>query len=64
MDSAIMDYAARIRSIKSYSRKSLIEITYQLGYSSQSQFSEIFKQHFGITPGKFRKINTTASQLK
>ena len=38
--------------------KSIAEIAAYLGFSSQSYFQKVFKQHYGITPGAYRrKIN-------
>lgn len=40
-----------------YSNKTLVEIALFSGFSDQSQFSRSFKQHTGITPADFRRIN-------
>lgn len=35
--------------------KSILDIAYELGFSSENQFILNFKKYYGITPGKFRK---------
>lgn len=34
---------------------SIVEISYQLGYSTPAQFSNFFRKHTGITPSKYRQ---------
>jgi AraC-like DNA-binding protein len=41
------------------SRQSIAQIALQCGYSSQSRFSERFKQRFGISPSALRKTKMT-----
>jgi len=43
------------------STRSVNDIMCQLGYCSQSYFTRIFKEHTGITPGKYRKIKDKAA---
>ncbi|MBO6158595.1 MAG: helix-turn-helix domain-containing protein [Firmicutes bacterium] len=53
--------AAKLEEAKNllrFSERSLAEISAYLGYSSQSYFQKIFKQHFGLTPGQFRRKET------
>lgn len=40
-----------------YTKKSLSEISQILCFSSQSYFCNVFKKHYGMTPGKFRRQN-------
>lgn len=42
------------RSLLQEQRKSLIEISEELGYSSPQHFSNAFKKKFGVSPGKAR----------
>ena len=42
-------------------QRSLAEIAYESGFSSQSRLSEAFKARFDITPGKLRASETPAS---
>lgn len=46
-----MEEAKRLMDI---TRKSIAEIAEYLGYSSQSHFQRVFKQHTGLTPGVYR----------
>ncbi|NAS14034.1 helix-turn-helix domain-containing protein [Poritiphilus flavus] len=34
----------------------LTEISYQVGFSDQSHFNRVFKSHFNMNPGQYRKI--------
>lgn len=36
--------------------KTLTEVSYQAGFSDQSHFNRVFKQHFQMNPGTYRKI--------
>lgn len=38
--------------------KSSKEISFDLGFKSDANFSEAFKKHFGYPPGQLRKKNT------
>lgn len=42
---------------------SIIDIAYQLGFSTQSSFIKSFKRYFDISPGKFRKTNLSKSTI-
>ena len=37
-----------------YTRTPITDVALDLGYSSHSHFATLFRQHFGITPGKYR----------
>lgn len=39
------------------SEKTLVEIALISGFGDQSQFTRSFKQHTGVTPGKFREVH-------
>jgi len=45
----------RVRNLLETSTLSLTQIAYEAGFSSQSHMSVSFLQHFGATPGKYRK---------
>lgn len=47
-----MEEARRLMDI---TPKSFAEIAEYLGYSSQSYFQRVFKKHFGMTPGDYRR---------
>lgn len=47
-----MDEAKRLLEI---TKKTIMEISVQLGFSSQSYFQNVFKQHTGITPHAYRQ---------
>lgn len=47
-----MEEAKRLMDI---TQKSIAEIAEYLGCSSQSYFQKVFKQHFGLTPGQYRR---------
>ena len=40
----------------------LTEITYELGFSDQSHFNRVFKSHFHINPGNYRKMMKTVQK--
>ena len=46
-----MEEAKRLMDI---TQKPIAEIAEYLGFSSQSYFQKVFKNQFGITPGKYR----------
>ena len=46
---------AEAKRLMEITRKSVAEISEYLGYSSQSYFQKVFKNQYGITPGKYRK---------
>ena len=46
------------RNLLIYSNFTLTEISQYLHFSTQSYFISIFKKHFGITPGQYRKHYT------
>lgn len=37
------------------SRKSLAQVAAEVGFSDQSYFTKVFKQHTGMTPGEYRR---------
>lgn len=47
-----MEEARRLLDI---TQKSIAQIAAQLGYSTQSYFQKVFKKHWGITPGEYRR---------
>ena len=48
-----MEEAKRLMKI---TMKSISEIAEYLGYSSQSYFQRVFKKHYGMTPGEYRRL--------
>ncbi|MFN6487887.1 MULTISPECIES: AraC family transcriptional regulator [unclassified Nostoc] len=46
----------RAKFLLTYSQLPIIEITYQIGCSSQSNFTTIFRKHVGITPQAYREM--------
>jgi AraC family transcriptional regulator len=42
----------------------LAEIASQSGFADQSQFTRAFKNHFGITPGEYRRLSPPDAPLK
>ncbi len=58
----IRDYIIRYRLYKTAldllnSRKKIISITYENGFSSQQALNKSFSQIYGVAPGKFRHMN-------
>ncbi len=49
-----MEEAARLLR---ESQKSIAEISQNVGYESQSRFTAAFKEHYGMPPTEYRKIN-------
>lgn len=49
-----VEYASRRISA---STDSFIEIALTTGFTDQSHFARTFKNHFGVTPGEYRKIS-------
>ncbi len=47
------------KEMLTYTNKSLNEISQILCFSSQSYFNNVFKKHFGMTPGVFRRSQKT-----
>lgn len=45
----------RAKELLTYNDKSLAEISFLLGFSSQSHFQNAFKKAFGVTPMQYRK---------
>ena len=45
----------RAKELLTYNDKTLAEISFILGFSSQSHFQNTFKKAFGITPMQYRK---------
>ena len=61
-DCTIGEYVRRLRIEYacrriSASTDSLIEIALTAGFTDQSHFARIFKNHLGVTPGEYRKIS-------
>lgn len=50
----------RARELLSTTQMPIQEIAQAVGYESISQFNTVFKGHFGITPGQYRKMSKTA----
>jgi AraC-like DNA-binding protein len=46
------------------SNSSLASIALDLGYSSQSHFSDSFRRHFGVAPGRARELVLHGTNLK
>lgn len=44
--------------------KSLLDITYLLGYKEQASFQKAFKQWTGFTPGSYRQLKEQKSELE
>lgn len=44
------------KSLLLYQRNSIADIARQLGYKHTSHFRTVFKRHFGVSPGKKRKL--------
>ena len=58
---SIGDYLRRLRvdlacRLMSQPQKSLIEISLAAGFSNQSHFTRVFKQHTGLTPARYRAL--------
>lgn len=43
-------------------RKTLAEISYGLGFRSDAHFSRVFRARFGVTPGRLRRLGSSARQ--
>jgi AraC family transcriptional regulator len=43
------------KDLLAQSRLSLIEIALQCGFADQSQFTTVFRRHFGLTPGQYKR---------
>ena len=53
--------SVRLKAAKSllcHSRLSITEIAFSVGFSDSNYFSNVFKAKEGITPGKYRKLNS------
>ena len=46
------------KSLLCHSRLSITEIAFSVGFSDSNYFSNVFKAKEGITPGKYRKLNS------
>ncbi|MGH1362273.1 MAG: helix-turn-helix transcriptional regulator [Calditrichia bacterium] len=45
----------RARELLSEPSNTIASVTFDLGFNDQSYFTNVFKSHFGITPGQYRK---------
>lgn len=52
-----IEAAKKLLSSKSEQQKTVLEIIYEVGFSSKSVFNNAFKKHTGLTPTEFRKRN-------
>lgn len=63
---SIADYVRRVR-LERAGRKlrmgavSITEVALAAGYESHTAFGKAFKQHFGLSPSKFRSLNCNAA---
>jgi AraC family transcriptional regulator len=48
-----IDQAARL--LRSAADRSIADIAFELGFSSQAHFTEVFRRHTGTTPGRLRE---------
>lgn len=56
VSTCIMNYKlSEAQKLLTYTDKSLAEISFFFGFSSQSYFQNVFKKEFGITPMQYRK---------
>lgn len=39
--------------------RAIYQIAQEVGYEGMSQFSTVFKKHYGVTPGQFKKMSKT-----
>ncbi|MCC5943308.1 MAG: AraC family transcriptional regulator [Bernardetiaceae bacterium] len=46
----------KAKSLLKRTKRSISEISYDIGFSSVNYFVQVFKKHENITPGRFRKI--------
>lgn len=54
----ILQKVERIKELISYNEMNLSEIAFYMGYSSVGHMSSQFKQHTGITPSQYAKMDT------
>lgn len=47
----------KAKELLTYSDLSIAEIVNQVGFSDQSYFNKIFKEHEGVTPGQYRRTH-------
>ena len=40
----------------------IYQIAQEVGYEGMSQFSTVFKKHYGVTPGQFKKMSKTITR--
>jgi AraC family transcriptional regulator, activator of mtrCDE len=45
----------KARALLDRSRLSIREIAWQTGYTSEAAFNRVFKEHFGVPPGRYRR---------
>lgn len=51
----------RARELISATRTPIQQIAQAVGYEGMSQFHTLFKRHYGMTPGQYRKMSETAT---
>lgn len=56
INACVMGYKlSEAKKLLTYSDKSLAQISYFFGFSSQSYFQNVFRKEFGMTPAQYRK---------
>ena len=45
------------KALLQYRRRNISEIAYEIGFSSQSHFTEAFRRRVGVSPGRWRSIS-------
>jgi AraC-like DNA-binding protein len=53
-----IEEAKNILRGKAESRRTVLEVLYEVGFNSKSVFNTAFKKHTGVTPREFKKLNT------
>ncbi len=52
-----IEEAKRLLLDNSASKKTVLEILYEVGFNSKSSFNSVFKKHTGMTPVQFRRMH-------